>query len=360
MRAILLIFLFYISTMSWGQPVGYYDNANGSGYDLKTQLHFIIDDINDFNGQSFHDVTVTYSQLWTLYQTSDVRPDGKVWEVYSTCDFEFGTDQDNGFSVSGECERYNREHTFAQSWWGGNTSHPMRADAFHVLPSDKKVNEERGSLAFGEVSSASYTSLNGSKRGTSSISGPIGEVFEPADEYKGDIARGLFYVAVRYQDEISAWETENPNGDSMLDGSSDQVFEQWALNMLYNWHINDPVSTKEINRNEVVYAHQGNRNPFIDHPEFVQLIWQQALNLPPVQLKESISMWPNPVTNGRFTVTSDVPVAIQIFDVLGKSVFKDNRRNSSWSMDLSALRNGIYLLHCKSDSGNVVKKLIIQ
>jgi len=247
-------------------PAGYYDNANGqSGYTLKTTLHNIINDHNDQG----------YGALWGLYENSDKRADGKVWDIYSDCDLTFGVDpvgdQDEGSGGTVECDKFNREHTFPQSWF--DKSNPMRNDPFHVLPTDKRVNSVRGNFAYGEVSNPSFTSLNGSKLGPNTISGHSGTVFEPIDEYKGDIARGYLYMATRYEDLISGWENNNSNGDAMLDGSADQVYEDWALNMLLSWHNADPVSQKEIDRNEAIYDFQANRNPFIDHPEYVASIW---------------------------------------------------------------------------------------
>lgn len=355
-----LLISLYI-TVSFGQPpAGYYDSATGEGYELKSQLKNIIDEVNDGNGQPFHDISVTYSQLWTLYETSDVRPDGKVWEMYSDCDFTFVTDQDNGTGGQTECDLFNREHSFPRSWFNNDSDHPIFDDPFHVIPSDKKVNAERGNLAFGEVQNASYTSLNGSKRGSSSIPGPTGEVFEPADEYKGDIARGFFYLAVRYQDDIGSWEANDSDGDSMLDGSSDKVFEPWALNMLYNWHINDPVSQKEIDRNNAIFAHQDNRNPFIDNEQYVQDIWQNFLSIDIIENLTEVSLYPNPVKTDKFYITTTSEVNIRIFDVLGKLVLIHNITPNENEVDVSDLNNGVYLVRINTGNQSVTKKLIKQ
>lgn len=350
-----------LSAFTFGQaPTGYYDSATGSGFTLKSQLETIIDDVNDNNGQVYHDNGVTYSQLWTLYQTSDVRPDGKVWEMYSNCNFTFGTDQDNGTGGSNECDKYNREHSFPRSWFGDDQGHPIFADAFHVIPSDKKVNGIRGNLAFGEVANANYTTLNNSKRGTSSIVGPTGNVFEPANEFKGDIARGLFYVAVRYQDDIGSWETNDTDGDSMLDGSSDKVFEQWALVMLYNWHINDPVSQKEIDRNNAIFGHQDNRNPFIDNPQYVQDIWQDVLSVNQPEYVQSVTLYPNPVSTNTFYLSTTSNLDIKIYDVLGKLVLEHKVTPNDSNVDISRLNSGIYIVNIISGNQSTTKKLIRQ
>ncbi|MEP1551812.1 endonuclease, partial [Paraglaciecola sp.] len=173
----------------------------------------------------------------------------------------------------GEGDCYNREHSFPRSWFGGAIS-PMNTDIHHIFATDGYVNSKRSSYPYGEVSSTTYTSSNGSKLGTGSSSlGYTGTVFEPIDEFKGDLARAYFYMATRYQSDIDGWDSNSTYADAVLDGSSDQVYEDWFLDMLKDWHNQDPVSPKELNRNEAVYSHQGNRNPFVDYPSFVAEIW---------------------------------------------------------------------------------------
>ncbi len=258
----------FIQSLFADIPTGYYDSATGFGYTLKTQLYNIIKD----------HTSVSYTPgVWNAFYTTDVRSDGKVWDTYSNCDFTLGDDQDSGSGGTDECQVYNREHSFPRSWFGGEVA-PMNTDIFHIYPTDKKVNNVRLSYSFGRVGSASYTSSNGSKLGTSDFPGYSGTVFEPIDEYKGDFARTYFYMVTRYENIISTWP-----GSDMLDGSNDQCFSEWALEMLIQWHNNDPVSQKETDRNDAVYAIQDNRNPFIDHPEYVAEIWGGAvLNNPPV------------------------------------------------------------------------------
>ena len=113
---------------------------------------------------------------------------------------------------------------------------------------------------------------NGSKLGSSSVTGFTGTVFEPIDEYKGDFARNCFYMVTRYENRVIAWST-NAIVSDILDGTMHPAFQTWYLTMLTQWHTNDPVSQKEIDRNNTVYGLQGNRNPFIDHPEYVTSIW---------------------------------------------------------------------------------------
>ena len=248
-------------------PSGYYNNASGlSGAALKTALYNII---------SYH-TTRTYDNLWADFQTTDVRSNGKVWDMYSNCTFTFVTDQDNGSGGTAECEKYNREHSFPKSWFGGEVS-PMYTDLFHLIPTDKYVNNARGNYAYGQVTTATQTFINGGKIGNNSYGGIYtGIVYEPADEYKGDLARNYFYMVTCYENQVATWENNDANGDAILDGTSYPCFETWAINMLLAWNTADPVSQKEIDRNNAVYAIQGNRNPYIDHPEYVSYVWGGA------------------------------------------------------------------------------------
>lgn len=247
----------------WAEvPAGYYDAAVGkSGEELQKSLSTIINNATD----------VGYSGLWDLYRTTDKRPDGKVWDMYSdVTDFVFGTDQCGTYSSEGDC--YNREHSVPKSWFSEQS--PMKSDVWHVYPTDGKVNGMRSNNPFGEVGSGASSSKNGfSKWGKCVTPGYSGTVFEPNDEYKGDFARTYFYFATRYQNRINNW------GGIFV--SSYPHIVQWQLDMLLRWNEKDPVSQKEIDRNEAVYASkQGNRNPFIDYPELVDLIFGDRRNEP--------------------------------------------------------------------------------
>jgi endonuclease I len=251
----------------------YYDSVNAqSGYTLKTELHNLI------NGHT----SQGYSALWTFYKDHSLdvyfENDGSILDIYSenptsseNYNFTKVSDQCGNYSGEGGC--YNREHSFPKSWFGGKVE-PMNSDVHHIYATDGFVNSKRSGYPYGEVASASFTSTNNSKLGSSTTAlGYTGTVFEPIDEFKGDLARAYFYMAVRYENVISSWQNNSVYGDAILDGSSNRVFELWQLEMLKRWHANDPVSQKEIDRNEAAFGHQGNRNPFVDHPEYVDSIW---------------------------------------------------------------------------------------
>jgi endonuclease I len=236
-------------------PAGYYDSATGTGAALKSALHKIIR----------NHTKRSYTQLWTDFETTDAKTGGGVWDMYSNCSFVFGTNQCGNYSA--ECDCYNREHSMPNSWWGGVTSDTSYTDLFHLVPTDGKVNGMRSNNPFGVVTSPTYTSGNGSKLGPCTFPGYTGTVFEPVDEYKGDFARNYLYMATRYETRIGTWTSD------MLAGNSYPVFTTWAVNLLLQWNAQDTVSQKEIDRNNAIYGIQHNRNPFIDHPEWANVIW---------------------------------------------------------------------------------------
>ncbi|MFH1865975.1 MAG: endonuclease, partial [Candidatus Eisenbacteria bacterium] len=241
-------------------PAGYYDSAEGLlGETLQAALHAIIDN---------HAVQ-SYQYSWTAFMTTDDKPNGKVWDIYSDIPggvppYEYTFIVDEGGIGGVEGTGYNREHSWPSSWYGGEV-YPMYSDLFLLYPTDNYVNGQRGSYPYGEVDSPSWTSLNGSKLGNCTYSGYSGIAFEPIDAYKGDLARTYFYVTSRYYSEDAAWP-----GSAMADGAE---LLPWAVNMLLEWHVDDPVSRKELERNGTVYTMQGNRNPFIDRPEFAAAMY---------------------------------------------------------------------------------------
>ena len=260
--ALLLLFV----TVGIAQiPNTYYTTATGTGYTLKTQLYNIIKGHTDKG----------YAGLYTTYQTSDrdyyYENDATILDMYSEkptgtdpYTYSAGTTQRCGtYSVEGDC--YNREHIIPQSTF--NSAAPMVSDAHFITPTDGKVNGQRSNYPHGPVTTATWTSLNGSKLGSSTTSGYSGPIFEPINEFKGDIARMYFYFATRYENTVAGYSY------AMFNGTSNQVFTTAFLNLLITWHNQDPVSSREIARNNAIYAIQNNRNPYIDHPEYVQAIW---------------------------------------------------------------------------------------
>jgi len=179
------------------------------------------------------------------------------------------------------------------------------------------VNNRRDNIPYGEVASPEWTSLNGCKRGACSYPGYSGTVFEPIDAYKGDFARTYFYTSTRYYTEDGAWP-----GSDMTDGAD---LRPWALEMLLEWHADDPVSLKELERNEAVYGFQDNRNPFIDHPEFAELVFD-----PPTAVGDVPAAAPalaqnapnpfNPATTIAWSLPSAMRTDLRVYDAGGRLV----------------------------------------
>lgn len=268
----LTVGILFLHLLTFSQiPAGYYNSASGlTGTALQLALHNIIKN---------HTVVSYTPGVWNAFYTTDDRPDGTAWDMYADIPngtppytYTLGSGQCGTQAVTNEGICYSREHSWPKSWFGGEVS-PMFTDLFHIVPVDQYVNNAHSNYPYGEVGTASFTSLNGSKLGNSITPGYTGTVFEPIDEYKGDFARNYFYMEVRYYTEDGSWP-----GSPMAVGSQ---LLPWAQDMMTLWAQQDPVSQKEIDRNEAVFAIQHNRNPFIDHPEYVGAIWGSSTSVNP-------------------------------------------------------------------------------
>lgn len=330
-------------------PAGYYNTASGkTGAELKTALYEIINDHTE----------LSYTPgLWNAFAYTDKRSDGKVWDMYSACNFIFVTNQDGGSGGTAECEFYNREHSFPREWFGGAVA-PMNTDLFHIYPTDKKVNGVRASLPYGRVGTASYTSGNGSKMGTSNYPGYTSNVFEPIDEYKGDFARSYFYMATRYHNLIQNWSSP------MLAGNQYPAFTSWAVNLLLEWNTSDPVSEKEINRNNVIYtSYQHNRNPYIDHPEYAQLVWNpDGTDVTVINSIAQISVYPNPASETiNVTLSYSGISTYYVADISGRIVLNGvlNHENSTGAISLNGVSEGIYFLRIIGNNQSAVVRFVV-
>ena len=212
----------------------------------------------------------SYDTLWTWYWTTDKKDDGTLMDYYSnTTNWTSTSGQCGSYQGEGGC--YNREHSIPKSWWGGSKSN-QGCDIYIVVPTDGYVNSKRSAFAFGEVGSATYTSNGGySKLGTSSRSDYSGTVFEPNDQWKGDFARIYFYARAKWNS-VSMTTSE---GSKVFSGSDSTNYglTSYAKKLFYEWHKADPVDAWELQRNSRAESVQGNRNPFIDHPEYADYLW---------------------------------------------------------------------------------------
>lgn len=226
---------------------------------------------------------ISYNGLWAAYKTTDLVPGtSKIWDMYGGFQFTY---QSGGTNYSKEGDCYNREHSVPKSWW--NTVEDERySDIIHLLPTDGLVNAKRSNYAFGEVETITYSYSfpsrndgNGnliqtagiSKLGTAKSIGGVSistdYVFEPDDQYKGDFARIYYYFATRYGP-VSKMATSGDGGLIFNSNSTDFYMTAYGKALMNKWHVQDPVSEKERNRNDGVESTQGNRNPFVDHPEW--------------------------------------------------------------------------------------------
>ncbi len=356
----IFVFLFALAIffrISAQIPVGYYDAAAGlSGLPLKTALFNIIK----------NHTTLSYTPgLWTAFQTTDVKPNGKVWDVYSDVpggtppyEYTFVTNQCGSYNSEGDC--YNREHSLPESWFAGAS--PMYSDLFHIYPTDGKVNGVRSNFPLADVGSASTTSLNGSKLGTCSDAGYTGTVFEPIDEYKGDFARSYFYMATCYQNLIATWYNNSTEANAVLSNNSGLVFETWYINTLLAWDTNDPVSPKEVDRNNAIYTVQNNRNPYIDHPEWVLAIWGPTAGIRTTDVSDYLSLYPMPAKESitinlnradldikkveLYTLASGM---LQSYPVAGKSV----------TIKLNDYAAGVYFVSIFTNNEVIQKKIVV-
>lgn len=204
--------------------------------------------------------------------TDFVNGDNKTMEdIYSSKPYK---NSDSGSSASNCGSGWNKEHTVPQSWF--NEASPMKSDAFHVYPTDIKMNSVRSSYPYGENNEAKSCSQWGyGSLGASTFEGYTGTVFDPGEgdiygSYKGDLARTYFYMATRYR---TTNFTNGSGGTSFTYSGGVADLTDYMKNLMLKWHREDPVSPKELLRNNAIYAHQNNRNPFIDYPELVEYIW---------------------------------------------------------------------------------------
>lgn len=337
-------------------PANYYNNASGkSGHSLRVALFNII---KNHNPQS-------YSSLWQHFQQTDAKADGTVWDMYSdnpngneAYTYSF-SDKCGNLNSEGDC--FNREHSIPASWF--DDQHPMYTDLFHLYPTDGYVNNRRGNHPFGEVGNASWTSTNGSKLGSSSTSGYSGTAFEPIDAYKGDFARSIFYMATRYMEE----DFSQSNNSAFLGAN----LKPWALNLMLQWHSQDPVSEKEIERNNAIYEIQRNRNPFIDFPDLVNKIFGDDTlsaflpsSIADYENRSATKIFPNPTSE---TVTLTIPehflistTCCQIFDLSGKKIAQITLTEENSQISILQYPKGFYFVKIFNNTYSETHKLIIQ
>ena len=255
----------------------YYANIDGKATDSNDNLRKTLCTIisNDYT-------TIGYSSLPNSVYAASSNPSdfyngsgsSKTMEdIYSS--YPYNSSQD-GSSATTCGTGWNKEHTVPQSWFG--KASPMVSDAHHVFPTDIRMNSCRSNYPYGENNASKYCSSYGyGHLGTSTFSGYTGQVFDPGSKedcggncYRGDLARVYFYMATRYR---TTNFTNGTGGTSFTYTNGVADLTDYMKNLMLKWHREDPVSEKELKRNNAIYAHQHNRNPFVDYPCLVEYIW---------------------------------------------------------------------------------------
>ncbi len=339
MKQILLSVLFFLVILNvFTQiPPGYYDNASGlSGNALKSALHNIIK----------NHIEYSYSQTDEILMETDEDPanSNNVILVYT------GRSQAKS-TFGGNPNDWNREHVWAKSHGGFGDNPPCGTDLHHMKPSDASVNSDRGNKDFDnggvqhpEATGCYYTQYT----------------WEPRDEVKGDIARMIFYMAVRY---------EGDNGEPDLEvvdwvnTSPQPKFGKFST--LLQWNEFDPPDAFEINRNNVIYSYQNNRNPFIDHPEYINAIWDPAAIQEEWSKLVTITLYPIPADDWFSFNLNSSRFSSGIMEVLNSQGVKmmthyiyDN--SCSNRINTSSMTDGLYLVIFNLDDQITSQKLIIR
>ena len=339
-------------------PQGYYDQANNlSSDELKEALHQII------SNHVIFPYTSNSTDTWDILQESDQDPNenNNMILVYT------GRSQEKGYrDGSGNYSQYengngtqsnswNREHIWPKSHGFPDEDDNAYTDVHNLKPCDRSVNSSRGTKDF---------DFGGNQHSEASDCLTDSDSWEPPDYVKGDIARILFYMVVRYDPGV---DHENNTFDlELVDYTTPNNTEPilGKLSSLLDWHLSDPVDDFEINRNQIIFGFQENRNPFIDHPNLVNylwgdnvgLVWNENLTVPENEIVKTI-IYPNP-SSGIINFSSDMEDEfIEIFNLNGQNIL-NKIIDSSNSVELD-LPSGIYFLRSNTKSGIYNSKLII-
>jgi endonuclease I len=342
MKKFLLPIILISSYFAAQAPAGYYDGTAGlTGYALKSKLHDIISAKNI--NWNYGDLTNYYNQTdLDKYYDHDATNTTILLDMYSEIptgpdSYEYTTANIIG-SASAEGQGWNREHMMPQSTFYSN--YPMYSDLFYVVPTDARINQLRSNYPYGIVGSTIYyTFTNSSRIGNCAIPGMTytGRVYEPINEFKGDVARSLLYFAVRYEGKLGTFNfnnNANPVSDTNpLDGTEERSFDPAYITMLLQWNQQDPVSQKEIDRNDAVYNLQKNRNPFIDNPAWISAIWGQTPDTVAPQTPTNLTVTQN---SAYFSTLSWTPSSST--DVIGYKIYQNGTlvgttKNTTFSVD---------------------------
>ncbi len=320
MRNFLLLVLCVLWVGTWAQiPQGYYNDATGlSGEALRTALHDIIDNHTE----------ISYDAARYALEILDEDPDNQnnillIYKGTSIPKSEFGSSVDD----------WNREHVWAKSHGDFGNTPPAGTDAHHIRPTDASVNSSRGNLDF-DNGGTQHSEATGCYFDNDS--------WEPRDEVKGDVARMIFYMEVRYDGSDGM-----PDLEVVDEVNTYPSPEHGKLSTLLEWHEQDPPDDFEINRNEVINSYQENRNPFIYHPEFVGKIWGNPTSVEQIEEK-SIKVFPVPAKDNLHVVlpVEEKKYTISVFTTQGKNLMKmSSKGQKQVQVKTKNLPAGTYILN---------------
>ena len=336
--SILLVFSFVALAQ---EPTGYYNAADGKrGATLKTSLCSII---------RTHKQLEYYSSSGYFLST-DWHPDGYIWDMYSN------------YKRTSWTYDMNREHSMPKSWWSATPENTVAySDLHNLYPSDVTANSAKLNYSLGEVTGTPIFSNGVVKTGINGFPGNTETIFGPADQYKGDFARDYMYVVTCYEEYSQNWRSSG-----MLTLGTYPVFKSWAVNLLLKWHRQDPVSTKEINRNNAVYGIQNNRNPYIDHPELAEFVWGKYTSeawsvdgiLPEAEV--ALEVYYN-VSTSLLHVKINKPAETTYYILsLSGITLKKGKLSAQGTVSIGELSSGMYILVAYSGTIRKVGKFILQ
>ncbi len=343
-----LLFVGLINSIYAEIPVGYYDSAEGKNKaELKTYLYNII---------RVH-TQLEYYSLSTYFKRSDWHPEteqypgGYFWDMYSN----YPRTVWSGL---------NREHSMPKSWFGiasgDENSAPIGSDLHNLYPSDANANSAKNNYALGEADNSSVLTNTIIKVGPNTFPGYNGTVFEPNNEYKGDFARTYMYMVTCYENYAPKWQSTGTM--SMLYTNTYPTFKPYAVNLLLKWSHEDPVSSKEINRNNAVYELQHNRNPFIDHSELADFIWGTrkdeiwSVDVGPADTQTLFKAWFNGETNLLNVDINKPELATYFIQSLNGITLKTGKFSTTGTVSVPDLQNGMYILQVYTNAKRKVAK----
>lgn len=335
-------------------PQDYYTTLNGKqSTALKTELHNIL----MADTSRYYSYGSGANHTWNgFYITDRDTITNLVIDMYSDSLRYFASDYITQ-NYPGFGQKIHIEHSLPKSWWGGYKWAAYK-DLNHIFPADGSTNSSKRDNPLGVVSGVPTKNNGISKIGPAVYDGYVGNVFEPADQYKGDFARAYFYMATAYEHYKNLWDTTKP--ENMMENNTYPVFKQWAINLLLKWSRQEPVSQKERTRNEKVYSIQGNRNPFIDYPELAEYIWGNKVgtswsNTTSIQNSLSNEFEINFNSNNScFTIISEttIPIAYAIYTSNGQKIVQD-KSFTNYKTQIPTLKQGIYLIEINSTNNSL-------